>query len=165
MFLNTSNVRKGEFNFSKLDFISKERDELLSKGKLKRHDVILTTRGTLGNTSYYNDSVIFKNLRINSGMVILRCNRNKLLPKFLLKTLNFELFTSQVNQYLSGSAQHQLPIRVLSQIQIFLPPLETQKQIVAEIEKEQKMVEECKKLIAIHEQKVKNRIAEVCGEE
>ncbi|OEU63428.1 MAG: hypothetical protein BA867_00565 [Desulfobacterales bacterium S5133MH16] len=165
LFLNTSNVRKGEFNFSKLDFISKERDELLSKGKLKRHDVILTTRGTLGNTSYYNDSVIFKNLRINSGMVILRCNRNKLLPKFLLKTLNFELFTSQLNQYLSGSAQHQLPIRVLSQIQILLPPLEVQKKIVAEIEKEQKMVEECKKLIAIHEQKIKNKIAEVWGEE
>ncbi len=98
-------------------------------------------------------------------MVILRCNRNKLLPKFLLKTLNFELFTSQLNQYLSGSAQHQLPIRVLSQIQILLPPLEVQKKIVAEIEKEQKMVEECKKLIAIHEQKIKNKIAEVWGEE
>jgi len=45
-----------------------------------------------------------------------------------------------------------------------MPPLEVQKEIVAEIEKEQKIVEECKKLIAIHEQKIKNKIAEVWGE-
>ncbi|HHD64126.1 MAG TPA: restriction endonuclease subunit M/S [Desulfobulbaceae bacterium] len=53
----------------------------------------------------------------------------------------------------------------LQQIQIPLPPLEVQQEIVAEIEKEQKMVEECKKLIAIHEQKIKDKIAEVWGEE
>jgi len=33
-----------------------------------------------------------------------------------------------------------------------------------EIEKEQIMVEECKKLIAIYEQKIKDKIAEVWGE-
>lgn len=51
-------------------------------------------------------------------------------------------------------AKHKIP----------LPSLEVQKQIVAKIEKEQKMVEECKKLIVIHEQKIKGKIGEVWGE-
>lgn len=164
LFLNTSNVRKGKFDFSKSVFVSKEKDTLLSKGKLKRYDVVLTTRGTLGNTAYYDDSVAFKNLRINSGMVILRSNKDNLSSAFLLKLLNTELFELQVNQFLSGSAQPQLPIRVLTQIQIPLPPLKEQKKIVAEIESEQKMVNECKKLIELHQQKIKTKIAKVWGE-
>ncbi|MEK7103209.1 MAG: restriction endonuclease subunit S, partial [Patescibacteria group bacterium] len=70
LFLNTSNVRKGEFNFSKMDFISKEKDTGLRKGKLMRGDVVLTTRGTLGNTAYYGPDISYNDIRINSGMVI-----------------------------------------------------------------------------------------------
>jgi len=161
LFLNTSNVRKGRFNFSKMDFVSKEQDELLSKGKLKKYDVVLTTRGTLGNTAFYNNEVVYKNIRINSGMVILRSNRDKLLPNFLLKILNSELFKSQVNQFLSGSAQPQLPIRVLTQIKIPIPSLKIQKQIVAEIEAEQEAIDQNKKLIEIFEEKIKKVIKRV----
>jgi len=60
--------------------------------------------------------------------------------------------------------QPNLSINDLKQLPIPFPPLETQKQIVTKIEKEQKMVDECKKLIAIHEQKIKDKIAEVWGE-
>ncbi|PIQ17637.1 MAG: hypothetical protein COW66_10695, partial [Flavobacteriaceae bacterium CG18_big_fil_WC_8_21_14_2_50_34_36] len=51
LFLSTSNVRKGNFDFSKMDFIKKEKDESLRKGKVSRGDLILTTRGTLGNSA------------------------------------------------------------------------------------------------------------------
>jgi len=44
----------------------------LRKGKLARGDVILTTRRTLGNSAHYDSTVPFENMRINSGMVILR---------------------------------------------------------------------------------------------
>lgn len=46
-----------------------------------------------------------------------------------------------------------------------LPPLKVQKQIVAEIEEEQKLVEANKKLIEIFEDKIKAKIAEVWGYE
>ena len=69
-----------------------------------------------------------------------------------------------IKNYVTGMAQPKLNQKHLNSILIPFPPLETQKQIVAEIEKEQKMVEECKKLIAIHEQKIKDKIAEVWGE-
>src|SRR5262249_47216217 len=74
LFLNTGNVRKGCFEFQKCDFITKEKDTELRTGKLQRGDVVLTTRGTLGNFAHYDNGTPYTNVRINSGMVILRPN-------------------------------------------------------------------------------------------
>ena len=72
LFLSARNVTKNGFDFSDCQFITKERDELLRKGKLSRNDVVLTTRGTVGNIAYYHELIPFENIRINSGMVIVR---------------------------------------------------------------------------------------------
>lgn len=164
LFLNTSNVRKGEFDFSKCDFITQEKDKALRKGKLIREDVVLTTRGTLGNTAHFSNSIPYENIRINSGMVILRSNLDRFYPNFLLLFLNSLEFEAQVSNFMSGSAQPQLPIRVLNEIEIPLPPLETQRQIVEKIEVERALVESAKKLNEIYKQKIKDKIKVLGGE-
>lgn len=72
LFLNAKNVTNSGFDFNQLNFITKEIDEALRKGKLKRGDIVLTTRGTVGNVAYYDDLVPYEHVRINSGMVIIR---------------------------------------------------------------------------------------------
>ena len=136
LFLNTSNVRKGAFDFTKCDFIRREKDNELRKGKLTRGDVVLTTRGTLGNSTHYDSKIKYENVRINSGMVILRANPTLLIPEYLLVILNSREFESQVETMTSGSAQQQLPINRLSRIRFVLPPLPIQEEFanrVAEI--------------------------------
>ena len=161
LFLNTSNVRKGYFDFSKCDFITKEKDNSLRKGRLQKEDVVLTTRGTLGNTAYYSKEIVFENIRINSGMVILRSNKGKIFPAYLLQFLNSNEFAQQVKNFMSGSAQPQLPIRILSEIRLPLPSLEIQKQLVAQIGQEYTFINSNKKLIEIYEHKIESKIAEV----
>jgi type I restriction enzyme S subunit len=133
LFLNTSNVRKGAFDFSKCDFVTREKDAALRKGKLTRGDVILTTRGTLGNSVHYDQAIPYENVRINSGMVILRTNPKMLLPEFLLVILNSDEFANQVSTMTSGSAQPQLPINRLTHIKFVLPPLPIQKEFVQQV--------------------------------
>jgi type I restriction enzyme S subunit len=70
LFLNTKNVRPDGFEFDKTTFISAAKDAELRKGKLQRNDVVLTTRGTIGNIGLYSDNVEFDHIRINSGMLI-----------------------------------------------------------------------------------------------
>ena len=118
LFLNTSNVTKAGFDFSSTDFVSKERDTLLRKGKLRRGDVVMTTRGTIGNVAYYGDHVSYEHIRINSGMVILRAEAKKLDPYFLYSFLRSDLFKKQTRSQGSGSAQPQLPIGSLRNIVI-----------------------------------------------
>jgi len=59
------------------------------------------------------------------------------------------------NLYLAGC---------IKEILIPLPPIEMQKQIVAQIEGEQELVDGNKELIGIFERKIKDKIGEVWGE-
>ena len=127
LFLSTKNVRSNGFDFGHCQFISTEKDELLRKGKLNRGDIVLTTRGTVGNTALYDESVKFDHVRINSGMVIIRMNPTNVDSSFFLYFLRQLDYTS----FVSGSAQPQLPIRDLKQIEIDLPPLPEQKAIAS----------------------------------
>jgi type I restriction enzyme S subunit len=129
LFLNTKNVRQGGFDFSACQYITQERDQLLRKGKLSRNDLILTTRGTIGNIAFYDETVPFENVRINSGMVIIRPNTDKLDPGFnfyLFRKLQEDFYT-----FTTGSAQPQLPIKDLSRLLVSIPPLPTQRAIAA----------------------------------
>ena len=121
VFLNTGNVRQNSFDFSNLDFITKEKDNLLRNGKLQRDDIVLTTRGTVGNVALYSQEVPFSNIRINSGMVIIRVNTNYWNPYFVFLFFQSHLFKKQLNRLTSGSAQPQLPISILETV--FIPEL------------------------------------------
>lgn len=129
LFLNTGNVTKDGFKFSSTEFVSSERDQLLRKGKLQREDVVLTTRGTVGNVAYYDSSIPFDHIRINSGMVILRSDDTKILPRYLYLFLRSKLFEDQVIALQSGSAQPQLPIRDIKRVEIKVPSVTEQKTI------------------------------------
>jgi type I restriction enzyme S subunit len=54
LFLNAGNVTKDGFKFDECTFISEQKDALLNKGKLKRNDLVLTTRGTVGNVACFD---------------------------------------------------------------------------------------------------------------
>ncbi len=131
LFLNAGNVTKNGFDFSDCAFVSRERDQLLNKGKLKRNDSILTTRGTVGNVAFFGKDVSYQNLRINSGMVIVRPDERYLDAYYLYLFLRSSLFDEQVRALTSGSAQPQLPIRDIRRIKIPIPPLPEQRAIAA----------------------------------
>ena len=130
LFLSASNVTSSGFDFSECQFISEQKDEELRKGRLSRKDVVLTTRGTLGNVAYYGDDTPFDHLRINSGMVIMRTDPAKLLPEFLYGFLRSPRFLQQVEQLRSGAAQPQLPIRDINRIKLPIPRKDMQERIV-----------------------------------
>ncbi len=148
-----------------MEFVSKEKDESLRKGKLNRGDVVLTTRGTIGNTGFYDDSVKFDHIRINSGMLIFRPDVTKLFGSFLYHFFQSENFRTQRDAIVSGSAQPQLPIRSLNDATIPLPLLATQQAIVAEIEAEQTLVAGNRELISRFEKKIQTTVARIWGEE
>lgn len=129
LFLNAGNVTTNGFNFSDCAFVTAEKDAALRKGKLIRNDVVLTTRGTVGNSAYFNEAVQFDKIRINSGMVILRAQAPALQPRYLYLFVRSALFHAQVSALRTGSAQPQLPIRDINRIKIPIPPPEEQRAI------------------------------------
>jgi type I restriction enzyme S subunit len=134
LFLNTKNVRPDGFDFGSTMFISAKKDAELRKGKLKRDDVVMTTRGTIGNVGLYSHDVSFDNIRINSGMLVFRPNGQSLLPTFLFELLRSEIVKEQIRKYTTGAAQPQLPIRTLVNFTIPVPrELDDQRALVARL--------------------------------
>ena len=123
LFLNAGNVTKIGFDFTNTSFISIEKDKALRKGKLQRNDVILTSRGTVGNVAFYSETIKFNDIRINSGMVILRNKPNMASTIFVYSLLRSVDMKNSIQNYLSGSAQPQLPINDLIKIPILIPKL------------------------------------------
>ncbi|MCW6702030.1 restriction endonuclease subunit S [Anaerococcus sp. NML200537] len=131
LFLNAKNVTATGFKFDELQFISKERDDLLRKGKAKLGDIILTTRGTVGNIAYYDKSVNFNQIRINSGMVILR-RKKEINPIYFQQIIRS---TPILKLSMSGSAQPQLPISNLKKVKIPVIEIDQQNKFASLVEK------------------------------
>ncbi|HNY50323.1 MAG TPA: restriction endonuclease subunit S [Smithella sp.] len=151
LFLNASNVTQHGFEFSKCQFISEQKDFVLRKGKLLRDDVILTT-GTIGNVAHYNDSIPYDHVRINSGMVILRCKEDQLMPQYLYYFLRSPSFHGQVNSLRSGVAQPQLPIRDMKKIKMPLLNISMQKNIASILSAYDDLIENNRRRIQLLEQ-------------
>ena len=152
LFLNASNVTRNGFDFSQCQFITEQKDNVLRKGRLLREDVVLTTRGTIGNTAFYSESVPYENLRINSGMVILRCNHKRILPIYLYHFLRSSQFHGQVNALRSGVAQPQLPIRDMRVIKLPLPSVHKQQSIVNILSAYDELIENNRRRIKLLEE-------------
>ena len=150
--MNTGNVTKEGLTFEENQFITKEKDEALRKGKLKRGDIVYTTRGTVGNAGYYNSNVPYENVRINSGMVILRANGEIVDARFLYQILKSEYYRPYFKQYCTGSAQPQLPIKNFSQIYLNVPDIKTQHRIADILSAYDDLIENNQKQIKLLEE-------------
>ena len=143
LFLKAKNVTQKGFDFENCNFITREKDDALRNGKLSRGDVVLTTRGTVGNLAYYSKNVPYENIRINSGMVILRMNRSILNEIYFIELFKMKL--SDIKEKIaSGSAQPQLLISTMNKIILMIPPLELQNQFasfVQEIDKSRSRIQ------------------------
>jgi type I restriction enzyme S subunit len=133
LFLSTKNVRPDGFDFTECVFIDKEKHEQLRSGTLERGDVIVTTRGTIGNVAVYDNSVRFTVVRINSGMLILRPDKSVIYKEFLSFFIRSPLFTEQTASLRTGTAQPQLPAKTLRMFTVIVPSLEDQYRIVAKV--------------------------------
>lgn len=137
LFLNAKNVTTNGFDFENCMFITKEKDELLRKGHLNRGDIVLTTRGTIGNLAFYDNSVPYENIRINSGMVILRMNHGLVSEHFFIEQFKMQLSLIK-EKIASGSAQPQLPISTMNKIMMLVPSIELQNQFAAFVKQTEK---------------------------
>lgn len=85
-------------------------------------------------------------------------NKNYLMQKFLYLQLNRN---EQLLDFDNGQSQTNLRKNEILSIKFYIPLLETQKQLVAEVEKEEEIINANKKLIEIMERKIQKLIMEI----
>lgn len=145
LFLDASNVMDNGFDLNNIHFITKEKDNRLRSGKLQRNDIIMTTRGSVGNVALYDDTIHYDNVRINSGMIILRCNSDYY-PPFLVNLLRSPFMKKQIENIMSGSVQKQLPASIIKTLKIIDIEFDEQKRIADILDRVNKKIKNNKKI-------------------
>ena len=155
VFLSAKNVSKRGFLFEQVSFISQERHSRLRKGQVKRNNIILTTRGTVGQFAYYDNSVPYNVVRINSGMVILDTDKSMLQSDFFYWLCRSHIVGKQIEAASFGSAQPQLTVSIIKKLQLPIPPLEEQQKIAQILSTWDKAIAVTEQLLANSQQQKK----------
>jgi len=134
---------------------------------LKKGDILISMTGTVGKEDYGNVCMvdIDGDFLLNQRVGKFEITDSNLDKDFLYLCANQDWFRKQIFKNSSGGVrQSNISNKGIEAIEIPLPEINIQKQIVTQIENEQKLVKANKKLIEIFEQKIKDRIAKVWGE-
>ena len=126
-FLRGSNLDNGTINLVDVNYITKQKHNLLTSGHTKFDDIIIAVRGSLGNCGYVAKQFI--DININSQLAIIRTDKNELSGLFLIEYLLSSLGKKEINRNITGTALKQLPINSLKMINIKYPSIYEQEKI------------------------------------
>lgn len=125
--INAGHLSEVGIDASEMNFITRDRFDLLRSGKIRLGDVLFCLRGSLGKFAV-ND--VYEEGAIASSLIIIRPTE-KLDTGFLAAYLQSALCEEQIRKYENGAAQPNLGGKSLEQFIIPIPPLEEQLRIVA----------------------------------
>lgn len=134
------------------------RNSLLSNGDI----LVARTGATFGKTMIFEETykAVFA-----SFLIRLRFPKERVDPRYYWVFAQSDMYWNQANALMTGGGQPQFNGNALVQVKIPLPPLATQRAIVAEIESEQALVTANRELIARFEQKIQATLARIWGDD
>lgn len=150
----------GYFISDKFAHIDQKCNEAFKRSQLKEGDVLFSIAGALGRVALVNKDILPANT--NQALAIITPKEN-LNSKYLEEVLRSPLIFNKIDGLKVGVAQYNISLTQVSDFEIPLPSLEIQKQIVAKIEDERKIVEANRKLIALFQQKIEAKIKSIYG--
>jgi len=113
-----------------LNYITRERYDILGSGKVRQGDLLFCLRGSLGKCAIVNN---LTEGAIASSLVIVRPS-DALDPNYLLYYFNSSLCANFIERYNNGAAQPNLSAKSLSRFLIPLAPQKEQKRIVEKLD-------------------------------
>ena len=148
-------IRKDEPKF--ITLTSDSEPYLLKKGDL----LVARTGATYGKTMLFDEEypAVFA-----SYLIRLKFPSDVLLPEFYWSFAQSEKYWKQARSLVSGGGQPQFNGNALTQIQIPLPPLEIQREIVAEIEGYQNKIQRLESAIQDERSKIQTTLSRIWGE-
>lgn len=135
LFLRTKNICNNELVLSNCQFISKEKFLSLSRGRLRRKDLVITLRGTLGACAIFDCG--FDTGFINAQILILHPS-NRIDHRFMHAFLTTEAMNSHFEKLSTGVAVKQLTGKQIGNLSTPLPPLPLQRRFASIVESVEK---------------------------
>ncbi|MFN8268267.1 MAG: N-6 DNA methylase [Chitinophagales bacterium] len=160
-FITQKNITKEGLSFNDVNFISREdHEKIIKRSNAEFGDIIISMIGANRGMS----CIIDTNREFSIKNVGLIKPLGKINHTYLLYFLKSTTAQEYINLMSSGGAQQFIGLTTLRKFPIPVPDKTEQIEIVKRIEEEQQLVNANKRLIEIFEQKIKDKISEVWGE-
>jgi type I restriction enzyme M protein len=161
--ITSKNLKDGFIDFTDVNLISRaDLDAINKRSKVDEGDLLMPMIGTIGNPVIADAS---REYAVKNVALIKFPDNCKVDNRFLKDLLDSAAMQDRFQRQASGSTQKFIPLGFIRKLEIPLPPLATQRVIVAEIEAEQALVAANRELIARFEQKIQAALARIWGEE
>lgn len=138
--------------------ITKEGLEKSSAKLLPINTILISSRATIGRIAINKVELAtnqgFKNIIIKDF--------SKVNPKYLAYTI--KKLVPKMEDMATGGTFKEISKSSIMTLEIPLPPLEIQEEIVSALEEEEKAIVECKKLIELHQEKINTKIQSIWGD-
>ena len=150
LFLNTTNIVQNRLDITEANFVSREKFNEIKKGRLQRFDIVMTARGSIGKVALFDCNP--PEGLINAQMLILRADGEVIDHRFLFYQICSDNFQTKLQNFASGSAQPQIPIIDLKEIEIAVPDFSIQRKIAAVLSAYDDLIENNTRRIEILEE-------------
>ena len=149
-FVTIANITStNKFDFSNTMFVPQEYyNSLDNKRKAKKGDILYSVVGSFGTPVYMNEDIPFVFQR---HIAILRPNEN-IVPRFLYYTMMSRDFYMMADAAAIGAAQRTVSLTSLRNMEISVPPLETQHRIASILSAYDDLIENNQKQIKLLEE-------------
>ena len=158
-FIRANNMLNGDIIDEDMYYITPEKHEILKKGHVKTGDVLITTRGNIGQVAIVPERHDDSN--INAQIVLLRTNPENIYNRYLLWSLQSHKSKEQYEALQTGTALKQLPIGRLEKIKINLHNINKQYIIANQLDKLQSIIIHRKQQLSKLDELVKSRFIEL----
>lgn len=129
---------------------------------LEANDLLIARSGSVGRTYLHRANGL--NYQWAGYLINFRIDSEVALPEYVYYVTKSPMWWNWVEKHSKTGTLTNINAQEYSSFEVPLPPIETQREIVAELEAEQQLINANKKLIEIYQQKIKSKIAEVWGE-
>ena len=143
--IRITNVQRGRIVDNDPKFYPKDSEKSISKYMLNEKDLLLSLTGNVGRIGILD--AYYLPAALNQRVACLRPDSNKALTQYIFYLLNHNSFEADCIEAAKGLAQKNLSTVWLSKYKIPLPPLEVQREIVAEIEGCQEVIDGARAVI------------------
>ena len=126
-FINAGHLTSNGLDIESMDYISRERFNLLGAGKIQKGDILFCLRGSLGKFARVQE---FTEGAIASSLIIVRA-KSSVTSEFLMAYFDSKICADMISDFRNGAAQPNLSANNLKNFDIPLPSLSEQKGIVA----------------------------------
>ena len=161
-FIRGNNMVDGDITDDEMYYITPEKHSLLLKGHVKAGDVLITTRGNIGQVAIVPDR--HEDSNINAQIVLLRTNQETLYNRYLLWALQSHGANEQYLALQTGTALKQLPVGKLEKLFIEVTDINKQHEIADILDKTYEVVKLRRKELQLLDDLTKARFVEMFGD-